>query len=113
MPLPITLEAESTLTDRFQTTVPEPVRRVLRLGKRDRIRYLVLGDGTVNMQRVSADSADQDDPVLGEFLAFLARDVRLNPEHLQTFGPDLKTHLGQLVGHVDVDLDEALSPDDE
>ena len=29
------LEAESTLTDRYQTTVPEVVRRALKLGKRD------------------------------------------------------------------------------
>lgn len=28
----VTLEAESTLTDRYQTTVPESVRRALRLG---------------------------------------------------------------------------------
>ena len=30
----VTLEVESTLTDRYQTTVPETVRRALRLGKR-------------------------------------------------------------------------------
>ena len=33
--MPTTVEADSTLTDRYQTTVPETVRRVLRLGKRD------------------------------------------------------------------------------
>ncbi|WP_206165702.1 type II toxin-antitoxin system PrlF family antitoxin, partial [Citrobacter braakii] len=37
--MPATLEAESTLTDRYQTTVPETVRRALRLGKRDKIHY--------------------------------------------------------------------------
>ena len=31
-------EVESTLTDRYQTTVPQPVRRALGLRKRDRIR---------------------------------------------------------------------------
>jgi hypothetical protein len=31
--MPATLDAESTLTDRYQTTVPETVRRALRLGK--------------------------------------------------------------------------------
>ena len=35
----IRLQVESTLTDRYQTTVPETVRRVLRLGKRDKIHY--------------------------------------------------------------------------
>ncbi len=33
------LEVESTLTDSYQTTVPETVRRALRLGKRDKIHY--------------------------------------------------------------------------
>ena len=36
--MPAILEAESTLTDRYQTTVPEIVRRALRLDKRDTIR---------------------------------------------------------------------------
>jgi antitoxin PrlF len=38
--MPATLEAESTLTDRYQTTVPETVRRALRLRKRDKIQYV-------------------------------------------------------------------------
>ena len=41
------LELESTLTDRYQTTVPDAVRRALKLGKRDKIRYLVRPDGRV------------------------------------------------------------------
>ncbi len=32
-----TLELESTLTDRYQTTVPETVRRALKLGKRFKV----------------------------------------------------------------------------
>ena len=39
--MPATLEAESTLTDRYQTTVPETVRRALRLRKRDKIQYVI------------------------------------------------------------------------
>ena len=34
-------EEASTLTDRYQTTVPETVRRVLNLHKRDRIYYSI------------------------------------------------------------------------
>jgi antitoxin PrlF len=41
------LEAESTLTDRYQTTVPETVRRALRLKKRDKIRYTIRSSGEV------------------------------------------------------------------
>ena len=36
------LEVDSTLTDRYQTTVPEAVRRALKLGKRDKIHYAIL-----------------------------------------------------------------------
>lgn len=39
------LEAESTLTDRYQTTVPETVRRALKLGKRDKLQYPIRPDG--------------------------------------------------------------------
>jgi len=35
------LEAESTLTDRDQTTVPETVRRALKLGKPDKLQYTI------------------------------------------------------------------------
>jgi len=40
--MPATFEAESTLTDRYQTIVPETVRRALRLRKRDKIQYLIV-----------------------------------------------------------------------
>lgn len=39
--MPRGLKTESTLTDRYQTTVPETVRRALRLGKRDTLRYSI------------------------------------------------------------------------
>ena len=38
-------EVESTLTDRYQTTVPEMVRLVLWLGKRDKIQYEIRQNG--------------------------------------------------------------------
>ena len=49
-----TLEVESTLTDRYQTTVPETVRRVLKLGKRDKIHYTIRLDGEVVLSRGDA-----------------------------------------------------------
>ena len=58
-----TLEVESTLTDRYQTTVPETVRRALKLGKRDKIHYTIRPSGEVVLTRVEA--SDGDDPVLG------------------------------------------------
>ena len=58
-----TLEAESTLTDRYQTTVPETVRRALKRSKRDKIHYSIRSSGEVVLTRV--DATEVDDPVLG------------------------------------------------
>ena len=76
-----TLEVESTLTDRYQTTVPETVRRALRLTKRDKIHYAIRPSGEVVLTRVEALEAD--DPVLGQFLGFLACDIANHPQRLQ------------------------------
>ena len=107
----VTLEVESTLTDRYQTTVPETVRRALRLGKRDKIHYSIRPSGEVVLTR--ADTAEGDDPVLGQFLGFLARDIAGHPERLQAVDAGLVQRLHSLVGDVEVDLDAALSADDE
>lgn len=106
-----TLVVESTLTDRYQTTVPETVRRVLRLGKRDKIHYTIRPGGEVVLTR--AASATEDDPVLGQFLEFLAHDIASHPERLQTIDAGLVQRLQSLVGNVEVDLDASLSADDE
>ena len=75
--MPATLEAESTLTDRYQTTVPETVRRALRLHKRDKIQYVIRPSGEVILTRAS--DPEVDDPVLGQFLGFLAHDIAPTP----------------------------------
>lgn len=109
--MPAILEAESTLTDRYQTTVPEAVRRALKLGKRDRIHYTIRPNGEVVLTR--AEISDGDDPILGQFLGFLARDIASHPEHLQALDHGLIRRLHSLVDGVEIDLDAALSPDDE
>jgi len=109
--MPTTLEVESTLTDRYQTTVPETVRRALRLGKRDKIHYTVHPTGEVMLTR--ADAADNADPVLGQFLGFLAQDMAAHPERLQSFDAQLVQRIQALTKDIEVDLDAALSPDDE
>lgn len=109
--MPAIVEVESTLTDRYQTTVPETVRRALRLGKRDKIRYAIRPSGEVVLTR--ADAVEGDDPVLGQFLGFLARDIASHPERLQAVDAGLVQRLHSLIGDVEVDLDAALSADDE
>ena len=110
--MPAIMQLESTLTDRYQTTVPEPVRRALKLGKRDRIQYEIRPNGEVVLTRATAD-AGGDDPVLGSFLAFLAHDIEAHPERLKALDEGFVRRLQSLTGGVDTDLDAPLAPDGE
>src|ERR1017187_3670742 len=109
--MPATLEAESTLTDRYQTTVPETVRRALHLGKRDKIHYTIRPSGEVVLTR--AEILESDDPVLGQFLVFLAGDIANHPERLQAIDSNLVQRIQSLVAGVEVDLEDALPAEDE
>lgn len=100
----------SKLTDRYQTTVPSGVRKQLKLGKGDRIRYCTGSDGRVYIEPVRASD---DDPALGAFLDLLEADVKAHPDRLRAFGGALHDRLAALVGDVAVDLDAPLSPDDD
>lgn len=112
MPEALRLEAESTLTDRYQTTVPETVRRVLNLRKRDRIHYTIRPNGEVLIS--STPCIPQNDPVLDQFLEFIQNDIASHPEHLHALDTTLLLRINSLVGrNVDLDLDVMLSEDDE
>ena len=63
-------EVQSALTDRYQTTVPQPVRRALGLRKRDRICYAIRANGEVVLQRLCPEQSEGD-PALAPFLALL------------------------------------------
>ncbi|MEO5332291.1 MAG: type II toxin-antitoxin system PrlF family antitoxin [Magnetococcus sp. YQC-5] len=105
------LEAESTLTDRYQTTVPETVRRVLKLGKRDKIHYTIRPSGEVVLTR--ADLSLENDPILDRFLDFLAQDMVSHPERVESVDSSLMQRIHTLVGGIEVDLAAPLLPDDE
>ena len=66
-------KVETFLTDRYQTTVPQPVRRVLELGKRDRIRP--------DLPLLSSQWG-RASPALAPFLALLEQDRWLVYVHL-------------------------------
>jgi len=100
----------SKITDRYQTTVPSGVRKQLKLGKGDRIRYCTEPNGRVYIEAVHAADGD---PALGAFLDFIEADIKAHPERLQAFDGGLHRRLTELVGNVDVDLDAPLSCDDE
>ena len=106
------LELESTLTDRYQTTVPTAVRKALGLGRRDRIVYRVMDDGAVMLLRAKAEDA-QHDPALAPFLGLLARDIQAHPERLSAVPPEFAQRLLALVQGGALDLDAPLDPADD
>ena len=101
--------SESTLTDRYQTTIPSPIRKALGLNKSDKICYIIQPDGRVIISRVDQMESD---PILGQFLDFIARDIKKNPQHLQTMSSDLVSHVQSVVAEVDIDLNALLSDED-
>lgn len=103
-------QERSKLTDRYQTTIPSGVRKQLKLGKGDQIRYRTEPNGRVYIEAVR--DADGD-PAIGAFLDFIEADIMSHPEHLKAFDGALLARLKALVGDMDVDLDAALSADDE
>jgi len=102
------LHTTSTLTDRYQTTIPEQVRRALHLGKRDRIDYAIDDSGKVVLSR-----ADEDDPILTDFLNFLANDIKAHPEHIKPINSALFNRANSLIADMKVDLDAPLNEEDE
>lgn len=106
------LELESTLTDRYQTTVPAAVRQALQLQRRDRIRYRVMDGGQVLLERAQPLEPEVD-PALGPFLGLLARDLRDHPERLSAVPADFAQRLLELVADADIDLEAPLDPADD
>ena len=104
------LTTEATLTERYQNTVPAPVRKALHLKKGDKVRYTIEEDGRIYLSR--ADQPE-DDPVLGQFLNFLAEDMSNHPDRLQNVSPTLANRINSLVDDIEIDLDAPLSDEDE
>lgn len=104
------LYSDSTLTNRYQTTVPNIVRKALRLEKKDKIRYTIKPDGSVIMSRANQT---EEDPVLAKFLNFLANDISQNPQNVSAIDSDLLGRVQALVSDVEIDLGSPLSDEDE
>lgn len=105
------IEDDSTLTDRYQTTVPASVRRALNLKRRDRIHYTIRPNGEVVLTR--ARDASSQDPVMASFLAFLERDMQEQPENIRPVTGSTFAEAERLTSGIEVDLDEALPEDDD
>jgi antitoxin PrlF len=104
------LTAESTLTSRYQTTIPNEVRQVLGLQKNDKIRYLVQPDGSVLIRRVETGD---DDQVMTAFLDFLEQDMIRNPGQIQPVPEDLLHRAEMLLDGMEIDLNAALDEQDD
>ncbi|HRO13377.1 MAG TPA: type II toxin-antitoxin system PrlF family antitoxin [Amaricoccus sp.] len=99
----------SSLTDRYQTTVPEAVRRALDLGKRDKIRF-VEQDGRIYLERVDPVDAD---PALAPFLTLIEADLAARPEAIRPLTAGQLAEIDALIGEEDIDLGAALRPDED
>lgn len=99
--------AESTLTDRYQTTIPELVRKALGLGKRDKLEFLLDETGAVRLKKAQ-DLEEHEDPTLMAFLDLLAKDIEQNPQNLREVPDSFWLAIDKLTEGVEVDLDEKL-----
>ena len=106
------LEIPATITERGQTTVPAAIRRMLNLGKRGRVVFRGLADGTVVIAKKESANADAD-PVIGQFLSFLARDMADRPLPIRPVSRGTVNRGKALVKGVAVDLESALPDDDD
>ncbi len=103
-------ESESSLTDRYQTTIPEPVRKALGLGKRDKIRYEVLEGGQVMLSKAEIEDDEEFDPTLLAWLSFLEKNILENPGSLVPLTRERLDRIKELTKDVVVDINERLDP---
>jgi antitoxin PrlF len=63
---------------------------------------------------MQSDKIDRDsDPILEEFLNFLAQGIKHNPHHVTAISADLVSHVQSLVSEIDLDLNAPLLDEDE
>jgi antitoxin PrlF len=101
------IEETSTITAKGQTTVPKAVRQALGVGVGDQIAFRIDEHG-VTVHRVEVA---HEDPAIGAFLAFLAKDIEANPQNIRGLPTDLRSRIGALVGGVEFDTDASLDGD--
>lgn len=100
-PEELDVELLSKITDKGQTTVPKAIRDALGVREGDHIAFRVSHHGVV----IRRAEEENNDPAIGSFLSFLARDMQNNPAGLATFPPELAGRIQALLG------DEAFDPD--
>jgi len=103
------ITSESTLTDRYQTTIPAMVRKALGLQKGDKLEFLLDDAGQVQLRRQEHD--EHHDPTVASFLQFLETDMTNNPQSLVELDAKLFELMKAVSSRVpkDLDLDSPLS----
>jgi antitoxin PrlF len=97
---------ESTVTQRYQTTVPNGVRKALGVQGSDRLVWEIQGDQAI-VRRASAVEVEEDDPALEPFLRMLAADIETHPEHLRGIPECLYRSILELTEGVDFDRNDS------
>ena len=93
------IEKVATITAKGQTTIPKAVRQALGADYGGKIAYRIDEHG-VSLHRVEA----AEDPALGAFLEFLATDMRIHPERIQSISSDLRGRIEALTARLEIDL---------
>ena len=104
--MPQTIREESTITAKGQTTVPKAVRQVLGVESGDRIVFKI-SSGQVILEKATGE---HEDPALGPFLSFLARDLNA-PSHPVPLTPALVNRIDDLTKGIEVDPDAPIDGD--
>ena len=95
------LEEFSTITAKGQTTVPKAVRKILGVGVGDRIAFRVEGQ-QVTLVPVGAT---HEDPLVGKFLDFIAKEIERRPEAVKPLSRDFAARMASLTKGKRVDVE--------
>ncbi len=107
------LQAESTLTERYQTTIPYLVRQALGLEKGSKISYHLQANGSIIISRQENKQEEGAGPILKQFLDFLAQDMTNNPQNIKEISSSTVNRVKSLVGDIDIDLNAPLEDEEE
>lgn len=103
------LKKTSAITEKGQVTIPKSVREALGVEYGSRITFYVDEDRTVSIRK-EADE-DEGDPVIGQFLAFVAQDMARNPANIRDFPPALVERMVEVTKGMQIDPDAPIDGD--
>lgn len=93
--------------------LPPGVKKMLRAGRAQRGKAVLLKAFPKRKSQERAVPAPQDDWMLALFLNFLGRDAEQTPHRVQPVTADLLARIDALVGDEDIDINTPLLPEDD